>query len=181
MLSEALATFTAKAAEKLRRHGLAAHLVTVILGTNRSAATAEPTTHTAVISLPHAGHDVTMLTQAALRGLHRLRRPGVAYHRAGILFTGILFSGLEPAGQAQLGLFSSTAADQQRRQQLMATLDALNARFGQQLVRLAEASPAKNLDGQLNEPASNGPRGAQQLYTTGWAEALAAALSYLTT
>jgi DNA polymerase V len=166
VLAEALATFTAKAAEKLRRHGLAAHLVTDILGTNRFAATAEPTTHTAVISLPHASHDVTVLTQAALRGLHRLRRPGVAYHHAGILF-----SGLEPAGQAQLGLFTSTAADQQRRQQLMATLDGLNARFGRQLVRLAAAGTAKKPDGQLKEPAWAG-RSAHRspLYTTGWDE-----------
>ena len=166
ILAEAMATFTAKAAEKLRKHNLAAHLVTVILGTDRFAATAGPATHTAVISLPHATCDVSVLTQAALRGLYRLRRPGVAYHRAGILL-----SGLEPAGQAQLGLFAGTAADRQRSQQLMATLDALNARFGRQLVRLAAAGTAKKPNGQPKEPAWAG-RSAHRspLYTTGWDE-----------
>ena len=99
-LAEALATFAAKAAEKLRRHGLAAHLVTVILGTDRHAPDAGPSTHTAVLSLPTATLDTSRLTQAALQGLARLRRPGVAYHRAGVLL-----SGLERPGSAQLDLF----------------------------------------------------------------------------
>jgi DNA polymerase V len=107
-----------------------------------------------------------VLTQAALQGLCRLRRPGVAYHRAGVLF-----NGLEPAGQGQLGLFSGTAADQQRSQQLMKTLDNLNARFGRQLVRLAAAGVAKKPDGKPKEPAWAG-RSAHRspLYTTGWGE-----------
>ena len=165
VLAEAVATFAARAAEKLRRHGLAAHLVTVILGTDRYAGLAGPSTHTAVVSLAAAAHDVGALTRAALRGLHQLRRPGTAYLRAGVLL-----SGLEPAGQAQLGLFADPA-DQQRRQHLMTTLDALNARFGRQLVRLAAAGPAKNAQGQPQAPVWAG-RAAHRspLYTTGWDE-----------
>ena len=166
VLAEAVATFAAQAAAKLRQHGCAAHLVTVILGTDRYAAVAGPSTHTTVISLPHATQDVSLLTQAALRGLQRLRRPGVAYHRAGVLL-----SGLEPAGQAQLGLFAGSAADQQRSHQLMTTLDALNARFGRQLVRLAATGPAKDSGGQARQPAWAG-RAAHRspLYTTAWDE-----------
>ena len=166
VLSEAVATFAAKAAEKLRKNGLAAHLVTIIMGTDKFAAGIEPATHTAVVSLPHASHDVSLLTQAALRGLHRLRRPGVAYHRAGVLF-----SGLETAGQAQLGLFASTAADQQRSQHLMATLDNLNAKFGRQAVHLAAAGVSKKPDGKAQQPAWAG-RSAHRspLYTTAWDE-----------
>jgi DNA polymerase V len=166
VLSEAVACFAAKAAEKLRKHDLVAHLVTVILGTDKFAASAGPTTHSVAVTLSHASYDVSVLTQAALQGLCRLRRPGVAYHRAGVLF-----NGLEPAGQGQLGLFSGTAADQQRSQQLMKTLDNLNARFGRQLVRLAAAGVAKKPDGKPKEPAWAG-RSAHRspLYTTGWGE-----------
>jgi DNA polymerase V len=166
VLAEAVATFATKAAEKLRRHGQAAHLVTVLLGTDKYAPAAGPKTHTAVISLPTSTNDTGMLIKAALQGLQRLRRPGVAYHRAGVLFTG-----LEPAGQAQLGLFSDTAAAQQRSQQLMQALDGLNARFGRQLVRSAAMGVAKNADGLLQKPvwagrsAHRSPR-----YTTGWDE-----------
>jgi DNA polymerase V len=163
-LAEAVATFTAKAAEKLRRHGLAAHLVTVILGTDKYAPIEGPKTHTAVMSLTDGSNDTSQLTQAALQGLSRLRRPGTAYHRAGVLL-----SGLEPAGQGQLALFSAPAADRQRSRQLMATLDGLNARFGRQLVRLAAQGVAKNAAGQVQPPVWAG-RSAHRSpqYTTSW-------------
>ncbi|HEX8326182.1 MAG TPA: Y-family DNA polymerase [Hymenobacter sp.] len=165
MLSEAMAMFATKAAEKLRRHGLAAHVVTVILGTDKYAPVAGPKTHTAVVSLTTSSNDTALLAQAALRGLHQLRKTGVAYHRAGVLF-----SGLEPEGQPQLNLFSAIAAtDQPRSQQLMTTLDALNARFGRQLVRLAAAGVPKDRRGKPQEPAWAG-RSAHRspLYTTSW-------------
>ena len=165
-LAEAVATFAAKAAAKLRYHGMAAHLVTVILGTDRYAPPAGPKTHTAVVSLPVGTNDTSLLTQAALRGLRQLRRPGVAYQRAGVLF-----SGLEPEGQGQLGLFSAPAADQQARRQLMTTLDSVNARFGRQLVRLAATGVAKKANGQPLESIWAG-RSAHRspLYTTDWSE-----------
>lgn len=161
MLAEAVATFAAKAAEKLRRHGLAAHVVTVILGTDKHVPVAGPATHTAVVSLATATQDSSLLTQAALRGLQQLRRPGVAYHRAGVLFCG-----LETAGQTQLGLFAATAADQQRRQQLMATLDRLNGHFGRQLVHLAAAGVAKNSVGSSQLPTWAGRSAHRSLLST---------------
>ena len=167
VLAEAVATFAARAAEKLRRQGLAAHLVTVLLGTHRYAPAAGPSTFTTVVALAAASQDVGALTQAAVAGLQRLCRPGVAYQRAGVVF-----SGLEPAGQAQLGLFTPSAAHQQRRQQLMRTLDALNARFGRQLVRLAATGvSSRAANGQLRPPSWAG-RSAHRSphYTTGWAE-----------
>ena len=168
VLAEAVATFAARAAEKLRHQGLAAHLVTVLLGTNRFAAGAGPNTHTAVVNLSVASNDVSRLTQAALGGLRRLRQPGTAYQRAGIVL-----SGLEPAGQGQLSLFAAEPAgpDGPRREQLMTTLDALNGRFGRQLVRLAAAGVAKDAHGQPQAAAWAG-RSAHRSpgYTTGWAD-----------
>ena len=159
-LAEAVATFAAKAAEKLRRHGLGAHLVTVILGTDRYAPTAGPSTHTAVLSLPAATADTSRLTQAALQGLARLRQPGTAYHRAGVLL-----SGLERSGAAQLGLFEPAVAPAPpQRAQLMATLDRLNGRFGRAVVRLAAAG------GTGPQPPAWAGRAAHRspLYTTSW-------------
>jgi DNA polymerase V len=167
VLAEAVATFVAKAAEKLRRHGLVAHLVTVILGTDKYAPVAGPSTHTVAIALPVAASDPMLLTRAALNGLRQLRRSGVAYHRAGVLL-----SGLEPAGQAQqLDLFAAPATEHARSEKLIATLDSLNARFGRQLVRLAAAGVTKNADGKDQPPAWAG-RAAHRspLYTTGWNE-----------
>ena len=109
---------------------------------------------------------LAVLTQAALAGLRKLTRPGVAYHRAGVLL-----SGLERAGQTQLSLFSAPVADQPRRVHLMATLDSLNARFGRQLVHLAATGVTKAVDGKTPPPAWAG-RAAHRSpqYTTGWAE-----------
>ena len=162
-LAEAVATFAARAAEKLRRHGLAAHLLTVVLGTDKFGPVAGPATHTAVLKLAPAAQDDGALTRAALRGLHQLHRPGVAYHCAGVLL-----SGLEPVGQAQLGLFAGSAADQQRGRQLMATLDALNGRFGRQVVRLAAAGVRHAPAGSAREPAWAAHRSPR--YTTAWDE-----------
>ena len=160
-LAEAVATFAATAAEKLRRHGLGAHLVTVILGTDRFAATAGPSTHTAVVSLRAATADTSQLTQAALQGVAHLRQPGTAYHRAGVLL-----SGLERPGQAQLGLFEPAAVPvPPQRAQLMATLDRLNGRFGRAVVRLAAAG-----GGTDRRPPAWAGRAAYRspLYTTSW-------------
>ncbi|MBO2011723.1 Y-family DNA polymerase [Hymenobacter negativus] len=167
VLAEAVATFAAKAAEKLRRHGLVAHLVTVILGTDKYAPVAGPSTYTAAIALPRATSNPTLLTRAALDGLRQLRRPGVAYHRAGVLL-----SGLEPMGQApQLDLFTAPAPDHARSEKLTATLDSLNARFGRQLVRLAAAGVTKDAEGNDQQPVWAG-RAAHRspLYTTRWDE-----------
>ncbi|MDO7877759.1 Y-family DNA polymerase [Hymenobacter sp. ASUV-10] len=155
-LSEAVATFAARTAEKLRRHGLAAHLVTVLLGTDRYAPGIEPATRTAVVHLPIATHDTPLLTQAALRGLRQLHRPGVAYHRAGVLL-----SGLETAGQGQLDLFTSLAPLPPARLQLMTVLDRLNNQFGRHTVRLAAAAGPN--------PGWAGRRAYQSpAYTTDW-------------
>ncbi|WP_226163569.1 DUF4113 domain-containing protein [Hymenobacter terricola] len=53
----------------------------------------------------------------------------------------------------------------------METLDALNARFGWQLVRLAAAGVAKNSAGQPKMPVWAGRAAhCSPLYTTGWDE-----------
>ena len=161
-LAEAVASFAAKAAEKLRRHGLGAHLVTVILGTDRYTPGDGPHTHTACISLP-ATADTCHLTRAALQGLAGLRQPGTAYTRAGVLL-----SGLEPPGAAQLQLFEPAAAPAPpARAQLMAAMDRLNGRFGRSVVQLAAASPAKRAGS--NAPAWAGRAAFRSpLYTTSW-------------
>ena len=140
VLAEAVATFAGRCAEKLRRDGLAAHLLTVVLGTDRYAAGAapgSPHTFTTTVSLPTATSFTGELTRAALLALRRLQRSGQAYCRAGVLL-----SGLEPAGQGQLDLFGPAPARQQQRQELMTVLDKLNGRFGRHTVRSAAAGAA---------------------------------------
>lgn len=84
-LAEAVATFTARAAEKLRGQGLAAGRIIVFVHTNRFRAD-EPQ-HQAVqpVGLPMATADTGALIAAAKRGLGAIYRPGYRYKKAGIL------------------------------------------------------------------------------------------------
>ncbi|MCC2548636.1 Y-family DNA polymerase [Hymenobacter sp. BT175] len=155
VVREAIATFMARGAEKLRRYNLEAHVVTVLLGTDRYA---NPglATRTGVVTLALATADTGELSRAALTALRRVFRPGVAYYRAGILL-----SGLEPAGQAQFGLFEATPEQRERSHRLMTALDALNTRLGRQTVRLAAAAgPAPAWRGRCAFPSA--------AYTTEW-------------
>jgi hypothetical protein len=104
--------------------------------------------------------DTTVLLSYASSLLGRLWEPGTAYHKAGVVL-----DGLEPPSTGQqLSLFSTppTAAQpvnereektsRASRPSLMASLDALNQRFGLGTVRLATALPA------LGEPAATAGR-----------------------
>ncbi|WP_373281612.1 Y-family DNA polymerase [Hymenobacter lutimineralis] len=147
-LQEAIATHVGRAAEKLRQQQRVAHLLTVLLGRDRYTGEPGPYTLSTVVPLLVATNDTLSLTKAALRGLRQLRQPGVAYTRAGVLLTG-----LEPAGQPQLSLFSAGETEQSAA--LMSTFDALNARFGRGTVRLAASG--------LDPSAFRSPA-----YTTDW-------------
>ncbi|GAA3953423.1 Y-family DNA polymerase [Hymenobacter algoricola] len=155
-LREAVATFVARAAEKLRRQDGAANMLTVLLGTRGPTATARSTTHTAVLALPDATSSTPELTRVAWQGLQQLWRANTSYYRAGVLL-----GGLEPAGQPQLSLFGPTPEAQARQQHLMTALDIVNKRFGRDAVRCAATGQKK--------PAWSGRaafRSAQ--FTTSW-------------
>jgi DNA polymerase V len=148
----AVASFLSRAAEKLRAQGDTAHVLTVYISKNRFAPNvAPPFSRSATLTLP-AGPtaDTTVLLGYARAMLNRLWEPGTAYHKAGVVL-----DGLEPPGAGQqLGLFDQTPARVVQpakpallteRPGLMASLDALNARFGRGTVKVATALPAASL------------------------------------
>lgn len=159
VLGEAVATFASRVAEKLRQHGLATNLLTVLLGTDRFKPRSGPSTLSTTLTLPTASHDTGELLTAALGALRRLLRPGVAYTRAGIVA-----SGLEPEGQGQLALFAAPPEQLQRRKQLMAALDTLNQRFGREKVAYAATGV-----GKASSAVWSGRKAyVSSLYTTNW-------------
>lgn len=120
----AVSAFASRAAEKLRRQGDAAHLLTVLLSKSRFGLEAPPYSASAVLTLPVATSDTLELVRFARAALKRLWQPGQRYTKAGVIL-----DGLEPAGQAQLSLFEAPLVSA-KRARLMAELDALNRRFG---------------------------------------------------
>jgi DNA polymerase V len=142
LVQGAVASFVARAAEKLRRQGELAHVLTVYIGKNRfgpDADTAGGHSRSAVLTLPVPTSDTRELTARAGQLLARLWEPGATYVKAGVVL-----AGLEPPGGQQLGLFEAAppvAAHRAtgRGAQLMTALDGLNERFGRGTVQLAAA------------------------------------------
>jgi len=131
----AVASHAARAGEKLRRQGLAARLLTVVVETNRFGGGPPPYSYAAQLTLAGATADTLALAGAARRGLERLWRPGLRYVKAGVLLDGLERAG----GPAQGGLFGA-ALPPPERAGLMRALDALNGRYGAGAVRVAAAA-----------------------------------------
>ncbi|KMO26129.1 DNA polymerase V subunit UmuC, partial [Methylobacterium variabile] len=99
-LAEALSTYVSRSAEKLRRQGLAAAAIAVMLATNRHKPEDAQYHATRHVRLTIATADTARLIRAALWGVRQIYRPGFRYKK-----TGILLLDLVPAGSVQGSLF----------------------------------------------------------------------------
>jgi DNA polymerase V len=153
-MREAVATYMTRAAEKLRRHGVTAGIVTVFLMTNRF--TDEPQySNSVTLPLPVATQDTAELIRYALQGVEQIYREGYRYQKAGVILTALV-----PAKQVQTHLFDQH--DRDRSQKLMAAIDTINAEWGSGTIRYAAMGlrPA-----WIMRCARRSPR-----YTTRWQE-----------
>src|SRR5215471_7686953 len=98
-MREAVATYTTRAAEKLRRHDVAAGVVTVFLMTNRLTEESQYS-KSVTIPLPVATQDTAELIRYALRGIEHVFREGYRYQKAGVLLTALV-----PVSQVQTHVF----------------------------------------------------------------------------
>src|SRR5439155_12152991 len=88
-MREAVATYTTRAAEKLRRAHLAAGVVTVFLETNRFAD--EPQyANSVTIPLPVATQDTAELIRYARRGIEQIFHADYRYKKAGVILTALV-------------------------------------------------------------------------------------------
>ena len=122
-LEEAVATHTARAAEKMRRQNLATASVVVFVHTNQFKPSAPQYYGTREVELPVASADTTKLIGAAMRALSAVWRKGFGYSKAGVIFPVLC-----QAADAQPDLFA--APDTAGRKRLMRTVDSLNSRYG---------------------------------------------------
>lgn len=120
LLGEAVASYIAIAAVKLRDQGSLAGMVQVYIRTNPHK-DAPQYQRGLTIPLPEATDDTLRLTRAALWGLKRIYRPGFAYQKAGVALMN-----LSATAHSQLSLFSKVR-DNSR---LMAVMDRINSVWG---------------------------------------------------
>ncbi|MBK7815020.1 MAG: Y-family DNA polymerase [Rhodocyclaceae bacterium] len=149
-LKEAVASYIAIAAEKLRAQASLAGMVQVYIRTNPHK-DAPQYQRGVTIPLPEATDDTLRLTRAALWALKRIYRAGYAYQKAGVALIN-----LSDAATSQMSLFS-TARDNSR---LMQVMDRINSIWGRGTLRSAAEGIEKGWK-MKRERISPG-------YTTNW-------------
>jgi DNA polymerase V len=153
-MEEAVSAYTSRVAEKLRREGLAATVLTVFLMTNEFKD--EPQyRNTLTVTLPVATDNSHALIRSAIQGIRTLYRDGYRYKKAGVLLTGLL-----PASQVQTDLFDQQ--DRTRSTRLMLALDAVNDRWGAGTLAYASSGLAPSWTTQFHRRSP--------AYTTDWNE-----------
>jgi DNA polymerase V len=132
-LREAVAVYTTKAAERLRRSRLAAGVVTVFTNTGRFDSGPQYS-NSATFELAYSTDSTDELLTWALRGLERVYRPGYRYKKAGVML-----NKLTPAGQLSIRLFGEGRFEKSRN--VMKAVDEINARHGRGTIRFGAARP----------------------------------------
>lgn len=156
-IKEAIATYTSRAAEKLRRQYSAARVVSIFVvaknedhNTNYRGAT--HSTHT---TLPTATSFTNELIKAAVAMVDQLYKPGISYKKAGVML-----SGITPDNSIQGNLFQTETKNCERR--LMEMIDNVN--FSQRDDMLKFASSGTTRDWKMRQELRS------RRYTTRWDE-----------
>jgi len=155
-LEEALATYAARVAEKLRAGHLLASHVHVFVTTNPFSTSEQQYTAGEETSLLHPSNRTPDLIAAALSLLRKIYRPGHRYKKTGIFVTELV-----PDDCVQLSLFDEPAVAGPRKA-LEAAVDQLNRRYGTNAVRYG-AMGTQQRWGMRQERKSRG-------FTTRWSE-----------
>ena len=156
-MKEAVATYAARAAEKMRRQGLATARLVVFVETNRFRPGDPQHYANQPVQLPVATADTGKLAAAARRCLAAIWRPGFRYKKARVIFLNLC-----PAAEVQGGLFDTP--DTPARQRLLRVVDQLNARYGRDTITYAASGRKRawKLRSDQRSPS----------YTTSWEELL---------
>jgi DNA polymerase V len=126
-LRAAIAFYTARAAEKLRRQKLAAGAVTVFIETDRFKPGPQYS-NSVTLNVAPKSDNTWELRELAFSGLARIYKPEYDYRRAGVTL-----GGLELADLVAKRLWEDDWYERQRR--LMAAVDRLNGKYGRDTVR----------------------------------------------
>ncbi len=133
-LEEAVASYTARAAEKLRRQRSRAGGIYVFIRTNRFRQQDPQYSNAAMVGMDEATSDTAKLIRAAMGALRHLWRAGYRYHKAGVMLTDLVDDHGDQASLFQTHLYTrgrDMAAERKTSDRRMAALDQINAAMGQ--------------------------------------------------
>lgn len=157
-LKEAIATYTSRAAEKLRRQHCAAGLIDVFVVTNghrNEKHKYNPQTRHTYVSLPRASSQTNELIHYAVPLVKHLYQPGFKYLKAGVTLADLV-----PDTSIQANLFAGDLQHPQRI--LMEAIDNINFSMRGDTVKYAASGTTR--DWKMRQDLRSGR------YTTRWAE-----------
>ena len=155
-LSESVATFASRAAEKLRGDGSVASSVCIYVRTNPFKEKEPQYQKSLIVPLFTPTDDTLKLVGAALSGLKSIYKSGYQYKK-----TGVLLMGLQPKGSVQPTLFDDPV-EQLKSDNLMHVMDEINQKMGKDSVGIAAAGIKQRWAMRREMKSPN--------YTTSWEE-----------
>ena len=155
-ISQALSVYCARACEKLRQQQSCVQRVTVFLQTNPFSQHVLPYSQRMTHELPYPTADTSVVIACAKQILRDMFRLGYSYHKVGVVLEKI-----SDVNSQQDDLFNSVVA-QKHRVCMMEVLDAVNQRYGRDVLRFAAQAGdgSWQVRSQFRSPA----------YTTRWDE-----------
>ena len=129
-IKEAVASYTARAAEKLRAQGSMCKKMRIAVRTGMFNPDEAKYANGVLVELPYPTHDTLLMTNAATQAVERIFRPGYRYSKAEVLLVD-----LRHPGEYTDDLFAVTQP--KRCEQLMQVLDTINGRWGRGTLRSA--------------------------------------------
>lgn len=138
-LSEAVASFAAQVAQKLRQEEQAANTLMVFVASNRHRQDLPQYANNRLYTFPVATADTTLIVKGAVAALKDVFQKEIAYKKAGVILLNLV-----DQSAIQTNLFH--ASDSEEHKKLMAAVDAINAHFGRGMVKTgAEGVRTKSL------------------------------------
>lgn len=138
-LKEAVATYITRAAEKLRRQGSAAKIVSVFLVTNDYNSTYEykPASTSLHTTLPFATSLTNLIIEHAMPLVENLYRKGSKYLKAGVMLSSIV-----PDDAVQHNLFAKPSQENEKK--LMKMIDNVNFSMRNDVLKFASSGTKRD-------------------------------------
>lgn len=161
-MREAISSYTATAAEKLRKQNSYCQLITVSIRTNPYQQQQPQYHNHYTLPLIYPSDSTILLTKMAHRALRKIWIHGYQYHKASIML-----SKIQPKTTLQTDLFAPDPqySGNPKSNRLMQTVDALNRQMGRHTIQLA-SSGLQQKHWKMNRRLMS-PR-----YTTRWEDLL---------
>ncbi len=129
-IREAILYYLTRATEKMRKHNLAAHAVTILIGTDRFRPVPFEYNNSATYSSAYPTNINQELQEWTIKTLEKIFREGIDYRKAGIIL-----SGLVPAENLTKRMFDES--HWKKWYNLTKAFDEINQKFGKDTIRFA--------------------------------------------